>query len=51
MKANGFGLKDWTLIWKRILETCGFEFVDNTDLVHANHDPNVTTEQLIEEAQ
>jgi hypothetical protein len=51
MKAQGFGLKDWSLIRKRTYEIGGFAFVDDTDLIHANPDPTVTNEELIEEAQ
>ena len=51
MKAEGFGIRDWSLIRKRVLELVGFAFVDDTDLVHTSSDPDLSTEDLIEEAQ
>ena len=51
MKAQGFGMRDWSLIRKRVYEIGGFAFVDDTDLVHTNPDPTVSNEELIAEAQ
>ena len=51
MKACGFGYKQWTVISKIAIELVSFAFVDDTDVIHANNDPNVSTEQLIQEAQ
>ena len=51
MKAEGFGIREWSLIRKRVLELVGFAFVDDTDLVHTSSDPDLSTEDLIEEAQ
>jgi len=51
MKKAGFGYTTWTAISQKALEILCFAFVDDTDLIHNNDDPNVTTEQLIQEAQ
>ena len=51
LKKAGYGYHDWTLIRQRALSITCFAFVDDTDLIHVNNDPNVTTPQLIQEAQ
>ena len=51
MKQAGYGYHDWTLIRNRAFHISTLAFVDDTDLIHVNNDPRVTTAQLIEEAQ
>ena len=51
MRNAGFGFSDWTLIRDRAFTITCFAFVDDTDLIHANNDPTVSTAQLIQEAQ
>ena len=51
MRKAGFGFSDWTLIRDRAFTITCFAFVDDTDLIHANNDPTVSTAQLIQEAQ
>jgi hypothetical protein len=41
----------WTLIRQRAIAIVGFAFVDDTDLIHANHDRKKSTQQLLVEAQ
>jgi hypothetical protein len=51
MRDQGFGYKVWTLIRQRAIALVGFAFVDDTDLIHADHNRMKPTRQLIEEAQ
>ena len=51
MKKHGIGYKEWTLIKQRAITITCFAFVDDTDLIHVNNDPDVTTDQLLVEAQ
>ena len=51
MKKAGFGYHQWSIICKRALAITCFAFVDDTDLIHCSHNPNVTSAQLIQEAQ
>ena len=51
MKKAGFGYKQWSVIRKRATTIVCFAFVDDTDLIHANDDPEVSTDELIDEAQ
>jgi hypothetical protein len=51
MRDQGFGYSVWTLIRQRESSLVGFAFVDDTDLIHANHDRRKPTQQLLEEAQ
>ncbi|MCA1807666.1 MAG: hypothetical protein LC687_07455 [Actinobacteria bacterium] len=51
MRKAGFGYKDWSLIRKRAVEITCFAFVDDTDIIHVNNNPNVSTSDLISEAQ
>lgn len=51
MHQAGFGYHDWSLIRDRAISLCCFAFVDDTDIVHVNNDPLVSTEALIAEAQ
>ena len=51
MKKSGFGLKEMSVIRKRAFELTCFAIVDDTDLVHSDNDPEVSTEQLIQQAQ
>jgi hypothetical protein len=46
MRDEGFGYEVWTLIRQRAIAIVGFAFVDDTDLIHANHDRKVPTQQL-----
>lgn len=51
MRAQGFGYSQWSVISKRAITLTCFAFVDDTDLIHANDSPNVSTDDLIAEAQ
>lgn len=51
MKRQGYGYKQWSLIKKRAITITCFAFVDDTDLIHANNNPDITTAQVIQEAQ
>ena len=51
MRKHGFGYKEWTLIKQWAITITCFTFVDDTDLIHVNDDPDVTTNQLLVEAQ
>jgi len=51
LKQAGYGYTAWTLIRDRAFTITCFAFVDDTDLIHVNNDPNVTTAQLLQEAQ
>jgi hypothetical protein len=51
MKDEGFGYKVWMLILQRAVEIVGFVFVDDTNLIHANQDRKVPTQQILQEAQ
>ena len=51
MRKAGFGFSDWTLIHNRAFTITCFAFVDDTDLIHSNNDPNVSTAKLIQEYQ
>ncbi len=51
LKHHGFGYSQWTIIKQRAITITCFAFVDDTDLIHSNNDPEVSTPQLIEEAQ
>ena len=43
MKDEGFGMREWTLICQRAVEIICFAFVDDTDLIHVNHDRSIPT--------
>ena len=51
MRAEGFGFEAWSLIKQRALAITCFASVDDTDLIHCNNDPQVSTQDLIKEAQ
>jgi hypothetical protein len=51
MQQEGFGYKAWSLIRQRAITMVCFAFVDDTDLIHANHDRSVTTTDLLKQAQ
>ena len=51
MKEAGFGYKQWSVIKQKAIDIVCFAFVDDTDLIHANDSPDVSTEQLRQEAQ
>ena len=51
MREEGFGFEAWSLIKQRALAITCFAFVDDTDLIHCNNDPEVTTQDLLKEAQ
>ena len=51
MKSQGFGYNDWSLIRRKAIEIVCFAFVDDTDLIHVNHDLSVPRTQLIQESQ
>lgn len=51
MRDAGFGYKDWTVSRGLAFQIASFAFVDDTDLLHVNNSPGVTTEDLIVEAQ
>ena len=51
LKKAGYGYKQWTLIRRRALAITCFAFVDDTDIIHSNNDPSVSTAQLLSEAQ
>jgi hypothetical protein len=51
MKKEGFGYATWTLIRQRALTLACFAYVDDADLIHANNDRMVSTQQLLDQAQ
>ena len=51
MREAGFGFADWSLIRKRATAFACFAFVDDTDLIHAKFDREVSRDTLLEEAQ
>ncbi len=51
MQRLGFGYKTWSLISNRAVELACYAFVDDTNLIHSNDDPNVSSADLIDEAQ
>lgn len=51
MKSEGFWFESWSLIRQRALAITCFAFVDATDLIHANNDPEVDSKILIQQAQ
>jgi hypothetical protein len=51
MHDAGYGYKEWSIIRGHAIQIASFAFVDDTDLVHANNAPGVSTDDLIAEAQ
>ena len=51
LRDAGYGMQEWSIIKQRAVCVTCFAFVDDTDLIHVNHDRSVTTGALIEEAQ
>ena len=51
MVDAGFGYSDWTLIRKLAINLAAFAFVDDTDLIHTNPSPDISTDDFIQEAQ
>ena len=51
MKQHDFGYTEWSMIKQRAIAITCFAFVDDTDIIHSNNDPTVSTHQLIMEAQ
>jgi hypothetical protein len=51
MRDAGYGYKEWTLIRGHTIQIASFAFVDDTDLVHANNAPSISTDDLMTEAQ
>ena len=51
LRDAGFGYKAWTLIRCLVLRIVCFAFIDNNDLIHSNDNPDITTADLIKEAQ
>jgi hypothetical protein len=51
MKDQGFGYAVWSLIRQRAITLVCFAFVDDTDLIHANQDRSVPTQQVLTQAQ
>jgi hypothetical protein len=51
MKEQGFGCSSWSLIRKCALTIVCFAFVDNTDLIHVQHDQSTPTHQVLAQAQ
>jgi hypothetical protein len=51
LRAAGFEYKEWTVIRNRAINIACLAFFDNTDIVHSNQDPFVTSEDLIDEAE
>jgi hypothetical protein len=47
----GFGHKEWTVIRNRAINIACLAFFDDTDIIHSNQDPFVTSEDLVDEAQ
>jgi hypothetical protein len=51
MQDQGFGYGAWLLIRQRAITLVCFAFVDDTNLIHANKDRSVPTQQILEQAQ
>ena len=51
MREAGFGYKQWSVIKQRAIHIVCFAFVDDTDIIHANDDPQIDTATVIAEAQ
>jgi hypothetical protein len=51
MRDQGFGYAVWTLIQQRAIAIVGFAFMEDTDLIHTDHDRKKLTQQLLVEAQ
>jgi hypothetical protein len=51
MKKEGFGYSVWTLIRQRAITLACFAYVDDADLIHAEADRKVPTQQVLQRAQ